>query len=68
MIVDKKISPYDNPVFCDFLYDEFIGKLFVEQKMVCETQVYGAKPGPYFNLEINTSIAILNLICIMNQE
>lgn len=66
LIVEKKVSPYDNPVFCEFLYHEFIEKLFVHQDMITQTQSYGGKPMTQFNMDINTSISILNLICIMN--
>lgn len=72
MIVDKKVSPYDNSVFCRFLF-EVIDINLLQQKLVLDNGYFNQRTQSYVSqptlvLEINTSIAILNLICIMNQE
>lgn len=70
LVLEKKITPFDNPQFCEFLYGLF-EKNMLDVGLVEETSFYhGPKQVVSYQLglEINTTIELLNVICIVNQE
>jgi hypothetical protein len=41
MIVEKKVSPYDNPVFCKFIFEEVIEGFMLNVDLVTESTFQG---------------------------
>jgi hypothetical protein len=74
MLISRKLSPYDNPQFCLFLFS------LIDNYLIAQTpqtdllkprgvkQISAKKNQNGLNLDVHTAIAILNIICIMNQE
>ena len=60
LLTSKKMQPYDNQVFCHFLYS-LIDTYLLSQPL------HEVKKGTPC-LEINTTISMLNIICILNQD
>jgi len=64
------VCPYDNPVFCRFLAD-IMEDLMLSQEVVYEAKYFQgpqAVTGYQLGLEINTTIQLLNIVCIINSD